>query len=231
MKTAHRIGRYLFLLLSISFLLPALAVAAEYYVSTYGSDSNPGTLSQPWKTVKKATSTLRAGDTAYFRGGTYQEYNITFSNSGSTGNPITLKGYPGETAIIDGANNGIVFEIQNRNHITLDSLTIRRGNLANIRIAYDYPATNITIQNCELKEFVANDNSATIYVNTSGAENILIQNNLIHSVQGYHGNAAGIIIFRGGTLTIRNNVIYSTNIGIYYKHSTANGKVTTGGTN
>ncbi|MFO0754189.1 MAG: right-handed parallel beta-helix repeat-containing protein [Thermodesulfovibrionales bacterium] len=225
MKKKHRTGIFLFL--CISLLLPVLAGAAEYYVAPSGSDSNPGTLSQPWKTVKKAAGTLRAGDTAYFRAGTYQEYNVTFSNSGSSGSPITLKGYPGETAVIDGANYGIVFEIQNRDYITLDSLTIRRGNLANIRIAYDYPATGITIQNCDLKEFVANDNSATVYINTSGAENILIQNNVIHDVQGYHGNAAGIIVFKAGTLTIRNNVIYTTNIGIYYKHSTSNGKVTT----
>ena len=45
--------------------------AAELYVSPSGSDSNPGTISQPFATPQKAFSVMASGDTIYLRGGTY----------------------------------------------------------------------------------------------------------------------------------------------------------------
>ena len=38
---------------------------ATYYVSTKGSDSNPGTLAEPWLTVQHAANTVTAGATVY----------------------------------------------------------------------------------------------------------------------------------------------------------------------
>ena len=72
-----------------------------YYIASTGNDSNPGTLSQPWRTIYKASNMVRAGDSVYLRGGTYQESN-TFYPSGTQTAPITVAGYPGEVAIIDG---------------------------------------------------------------------------------------------------------------------------------
>src|SRR4030067_2031260 len=212
------------------------ANAADYYVATNGSDSSIGTITQPWKTVQKAANTLAAGDTAYIRGGIYNEYNIKFANSGTSGNLITIKGYPGETAIIDGGfttgTGGItaVIFIDNNHYITLDGLTIKRGISANVRIGYDYNPTNITIKNCNISDFVANDNSGQIRIVHGG--NIVIENNLVHGYQPYSGdtsnsqNAAGVHIFYAGDLTIRNNTIYNTQGGIYYKGSWENGATT-----
>src|SRR5262249_45232346 len=42
-----------------------------YYVATNGNDSNPGTISQPFRTIKKGIGILNAGDTLYIRSGTY----------------------------------------------------------------------------------------------------------------------------------------------------------------
>jgi hypothetical protein len=72
-----------------------------YYVAPTGTDSNPGTQSQPWQTIQKAADTLVAGDTVYVRAGTYEEQVIPL-NSGSAGNYITYAAYPGETVTIDG---------------------------------------------------------------------------------------------------------------------------------
>ena len=55
---------------------------AAYFVSTTGSDSNPGTLSSPWKTISKAAATVPSGSTVYVRGGVYNE-RVAFSISGS----------------------------------------------------------------------------------------------------------------------------------------------------
>ena len=80
-----------------SVLLPtAAAHTATYYVATTGSDSNPGTKSQPWQTVAYAVSTMVAGDTTFVRAGTYNEGLIRFTRSGTQAAPIKLLNYPGE---------------------------------------------------------------------------------------------------------------------------------------
>ncbi|MGZ6792340.1 MAG: hypothetical protein ACXVFV_05260, partial [Mycobacteriales bacterium] len=49
---------------------PAAATTpATYYVSTTGSDTAAGTLSAPWRTVKRGMQALYPGDTLYVRGG------------------------------------------------------------------------------------------------------------------------------------------------------------------
>ena len=49
------------------------AQARNYYVATTGSDSNPGTLAQPFRTIVKGVSVLKPGETTFVRAGTYAE--------------------------------------------------------------------------------------------------------------------------------------------------------------
>ena len=81
--------------------LSAQAACNTYYVSTTGSDSNPGTITSPWGTLKKATGKVVACDTVYVRGGTYVEA-ININASGTASAPIKISAYPGELPIIDG---------------------------------------------------------------------------------------------------------------------------------
>lgn len=80
--------------------LAACALAANFYVATTGSDSNPGTQASPWRTVAKAAAVMTAGDTTYVRGGTYTEGYIGFARSGTSIAPIRLLNYPGESPVI-----------------------------------------------------------------------------------------------------------------------------------
>ncbi|HSJ54912.1 MAG TPA: right-handed parallel beta-helix repeat-containing protein, partial [Anaerolineae bacterium] len=68
---------------------PVLA-ATLYYVSTSGSDSNPGTSDRPWRTIQKAANTMVAGDTVTVRAGDYPE-RVQVSRSGSSGSQITYQ--------------------------------------------------------------------------------------------------------------------------------------------
>jgi parallel beta-helix repeat protein len=61
-----------------------------YYVSTNGSDANPGTQSRPWQTIQKAADSLNSGDTVIVRVGSYQE-RVHVNRSGSLNNPITFQ--------------------------------------------------------------------------------------------------------------------------------------------
>jgi hypothetical protein len=100
---------------SVSFVLLATAAAArsaraaEYYVSTTGSDSNPGTMDAPWATLQKGANTAVAGDTVWIRGGTYKVTTpassgagLNFTKSGTSDtNRIKYWAYPGELPVID----------------------------------------------------------------------------------------------------------------------------------
>jgi hypothetical protein len=74
-----------------------------FFVSPNGSDANPGTQSQPWRTIGKAARMLVSGDTLYIRGGVYQEA-VEFARSGTSYAPIRILAYPGEVPVIDGNN-------------------------------------------------------------------------------------------------------------------------------
>jgi hypothetical protein len=80
------------------------AAATTYYVAPApaGNDSNDG-INQPWRTIKKAADTVSPGDTVYIRGGTYIE-RLTFTRGGTPTSKVVIRGYPGETAVIDGNN-------------------------------------------------------------------------------------------------------------------------------
>ncbi len=66
-----------------------------------GNNESDGSQSQPWKTLQHAVSQLAPGDTLYLRGGIYFE-RVTASVRGSQDKPVTIRGFPGELAIIDG---------------------------------------------------------------------------------------------------------------------------------
>jgi len=72
-----------------------------YFVAMNGNDANPGTLQLPWRTIAKANQELRAGNTVYIRGGTYDEV-IEPYNSGTAANYITYTNYENEEVIIRG---------------------------------------------------------------------------------------------------------------------------------
>jgi hypothetical protein len=85
--------------------LLAQSTGATFYVATTGSDSNPGTITQPWRTIQKAFNTLTAGQLALVRGGTYTQ-SVVMTRAGTASAPITVRNFPGETAIIHPGGTG-----------------------------------------------------------------------------------------------------------------------------
>jgi hypothetical protein len=82
-------------------LFPSIPVhAATYYVTTTGSNSNPGTSSKPWRNVAYAVGKMVAGDTTYVNGGVYSEGLVRFGTSGTQSAPIKLLNAPGQYPVI-----------------------------------------------------------------------------------------------------------------------------------
>ena len=82
---------------------PAVARAAEYYVSPTGSDTGDGTLAAPFATLTRADSAAAAGYTIWVRGGTYTiTAQVVLSKSGTSDSSRTkIWAYLGETPVLD----------------------------------------------------------------------------------------------------------------------------------
>lgn len=107
------------------------ATGTTYYVSTSGNDSNPGTISQPWRTIQHAADSVTAGDTVYVRAGVYNEIvTIPVSGSASSGF-VTFSSYPGELATVDGTGLSVpngqwgLYTIQDESYIIIQGFEIR----------------------------------------------------------------------------------------------------------
>jgi len=81
-----------------------------FFVSTAGSDAAAGTFSAPFATLRKAISTVAAGDVVYAMTGVQQTsadaYNsaLTVSKAGTSALPITLAAYPNAKVTVGNAS-------------------------------------------------------------------------------------------------------------------------------
>jgi len=87
----------------ISAFFVQLAGATTYYVSTNGSDSNPGTSGSPFLTLGKAESVVTGGDVVMIADGTYNIGTpLSITHNGSVGNYITFKAVNPGNVILNG---------------------------------------------------------------------------------------------------------------------------------
>src|SRR5512140_879522 len=84
--------------------MASTAAAREFIVAPTGDDANPGTLDQPFATLRQACSVARAGDTIALRAGDYP--SSTYWDAGGNGTPtahITVRAYDGPRTARTGA--------------------------------------------------------------------------------------------------------------------------------
>ncbi|MEM6753555.1 MAG: right-handed parallel beta-helix repeat-containing protein [Cyanobacteria bacterium P01_C01_bin.38] len=122
-----------------------------YYVSSKGSNDNPGTKDKPWKTVNYAVqeeSAVKAGDTILVQPGTYTEL-ITLEKSGNEKlGHITLKA-DGDVTLRDpdpikgGFREGVI-QSANQGHWIIDGFRIENTSWAGISLR---DANNMIVKN------------------------------------------------------------------------------------
>ncbi len=228
------------------FILIGVVSATDYYVDTNSiggtcSDSNAGTLIQPFCTVHKGVSMAFAGDTVYIRAGTYNEIDarndcadsrncgtLYAIRSGTAGSPITFKGYPGDALPVIRGGNATRYAIVVRySNIVYDSLEVVDG-YRGITVG---DVENITIRNSHIHDNKGpqvppgNNNGGGIffiftYSTMPGLRNVLIENNHIHDNKDptcFVGTGAGIEMYGVYNVTIRNNTIHDEYGGVFAK--------------
>ncbi len=192
-RTSNLIKLILFLIFTLlliyyilSILSPKPISSQVYYVAMNGSDNNPGTEEQPWRTITKAANTLVAGDTVYVKQGTYNERVIP-QNSGTPGKYITYAAYSGNNVTIDGTGisipewNGLV-EIRGKNYIKISGFRIMTSGWVGV--------------------FVPKGPSGEAYSNYGGSSYITIEKNYI-----YNTYSSAVLMQYGNNYIVDSNEI------------------------
>lgn len=160
-----------FILIATIAFHPANNVfAATYHVSPTGSDTNPGSLAQPWLTLTHASAECAPGDTLFVKSGSYNE-EVEFTTSGTAGDPIVFIGYmnfpgdappvlvnapdpyaaflPGDMPTFDGGDraNGVGFDLRDTEHLVLRNFQIRNYAYGLIAGASGSPMGHIALEN------------------------------------------------------------------------------------
>jgi hypothetical protein len=78
---------------------------AKYYVGgVNASDSNPGTITQPFATIQSCAAVVLPGETCHINAGTYRE-TVVPAASGKAGSAITFSAMAGATVTVDGTDS------------------------------------------------------------------------------------------------------------------------------
>jgi hypothetical protein len=188
---------------------------ADLYVSTNGTDSNPGTSSQPVRTITHAYELASPGTTVHVLSGVYTDYSsgwgLRLGQSGTASSPIVLRSEVRGGAIIDGQNAsdrnvGVYID---GSYNVLDGFEIRNGPKGGVTIW----ANQNQILNCIVDYNGNTTNSSTegqdgIYSDESTSGNTYAGNYIHHNGRNGSNLDHGLYLCGKGE-TVLNNILLS----------------------
>jgi parallel beta-helix repeat protein len=87
-------------------LLQPASGSTMYWVATSGSDSNPGTSNQPFRTINRAAQVAVAGDVVTIRNGNYDE-SVTVLNGGTSSKRIVFQAENRGGVVLGGSHSRV----------------------------------------------------------------------------------------------------------------------------
>lgn len=173
-----------------------------FCVATTGSDRNTGSCSAPWKTIQKAVETLRPGQTALVRAGTYRE-NVFMERGGTTADRITLRAYAGERVVLRG-----------RLRVAADNVRVvglhvdGRGLALATPLVYVMGGRSVTLERLE----ATRSSRSGIFVGND-ARNVTVIASWVHDNGARAQLDHGIVFSRGSGGRIESNVVERNRAG------------------
>jgi hypothetical protein len=205
--------------ISLALIAPSASLGAvrTKFVSNSGSNRNPGTKSDPWRTIRKAISEARPGMRIVIKPGRYgvRGRTIAVDVSGRRSSPITFMGQPHRRkpkilGYFEITGHDLRFRrlIFNGPTGRVKPITPDNPKGEQVQVAISH-ADRVSIVRSEIRN---NDWHAGIYITRSGDVRIL--RNYIHDngdggacCYRYQWNASHGIYFSSGSGVIANNVI------------------------
>lgn len=208
--------------------------AATYYISPSGNDANPGTSSQPYRTIARGVNQAVAGDTILVGDGTYGNEGyisdgtggysgyaspVTISTAGTSTAWITLKAQNKGQAILDCGTTASALGCDKYIYLnptaaywSIQDLVIMRGAFGGI--GSDSGSSHIQIKDCVIENIGYWNNPTQIGESGIGfspsSADWWIEGNVIHDV----GRIAAVnldhgIYAEGSNATVINNIFYN----------------------
>ncbi|MCD6497757.1 MAG: hypothetical protein J7M25_05550, partial [Deltaproteobacteria bacterium] len=197
-------------------LVGGSALAADFYVSPTGNNSNDGSQAHPWRSLPHGISQIQ-GDTLYVRGGIYTLGSETTVNSGTPQNNTVIQAYPGETVTITSGH----FQIISKEYFTIKGFRLEYQPTARER----YGIMVADSRHFRIEDnFISQTNSCGIYLTSTvghdpshGCSDFVVTRNEITEMN-YANDQEGISIPYGTNGVVSYNKVHhsgSTNNKIY----------------
>jgi parallel beta-helix repeat protein len=209
------------------------AFGPVYYVATYGNDGNPGTESQPFRTVARGAQALTPGATLYVRSGTYAESLMNVIPGGTSWTaPVRVVAYSGETVVLRpnaGATRVLHFQGPRTAFISVEGFVLDGANVGYDAVKITYgsvpsdAAHHIRLLNCEIKNaplqgvLVSSGADSNEFINLDVHHNgttdfhhgfyVASQRNLIEGSTIHANSGTGIQLYYSDGVSVHDNVV------------------------
>ncbi len=197
-----------------------LMVKANFYVATYGSDTNAGTSAAPFQHIQTAANIMVAGDVCYIRGGTYRE-TVCPTASGTATNPIIFQAYSNEAVTISGCDiitNWLTYSNNSNIEMAATAKPITQIFVNGIQMQEArYP--NLPVGSPMLSPMLSMEGWTNVFADPNG--------NLWATVAGAnrpdnYWQGAGIVVLCGAkNYAIYGKIVASTNSTVYVQNTYA----------
>ncbi len=168
-------------LAALALALPGAAAGAaptncDKVAAPGGSDSAPGTLAAPLRTVQALSDALAPGQVGCLRAGSYAG-GLRVNHGGAAGAPLVLRSYPGETAQITGR----IYVPRGSNYVTVADLSLD----GNYQTGRPLPSPNIAANHTTFESDDVTDDHTEICFDIGSesygvADSTVIVGNRIH---------------------------------------------------
>jgi hypothetical protein len=181
----------------------ALAPASgrTFHVATSGSNSNPGTEAAPWRTIQKALDTLRPGQRALVRGGTYVE-DLEMRRAGTASRPITVAARPGARPVLRSAGGHPLEVGSGGAYFRFAGFTIT-GHPGTSGGNVDVYGRHVELS----RNIIRGGRDQGIYTAEESADVRILRNRIHHNGRGIEHQSHGIYL-QGDRHLVANNVIH-----------------------
>ena len=214
----------------------------RYVDAASGNDANPGTSSQPYRTLQQAANVVNPGDVVIVRNGVYTGGStvLGISRSGTSTNGIVFRAETRWGAVIDGQNSSASGGVNiSGSYIRVQGFEVRGTSRYGIE-AYGGRDVQVAQNHIHAIGNVCSSSSGGIVGINAYVSNMVIERNLVHDVGRYAGGENGcsptntywqnhdhgIYHGQGDNVVIRNNVFYDLTHGWAIQRYNGNGLIT-----
>lgn len=216
------------------FSMASFVGAADYYLSPTGDDGDSGAIGTPWKTFAFAAGELEAGDALFLREGVYAERLVFSGKAGTFVDPIVVRSFPDEIAVIDGTSLTVpsggrvgLVSILNSSHVHVKDLEIRNYATAAsastpVGILVEGSGVGTQISGCHVHHIQQNSTSlsangfgiAVYGTSSSPIDGLVLKENEVSDLRT--GQSESVVLNGNVTnFTVRGNRVHDcNNIGI-----------------